>query len=117
VEVKVAYCVDSFGHAGTLPQILQKCGFEHYVFMRPQEHEKTLPPQAFWWQSPDGTRLLTFRISHSYGTWGDELEPFLEAALKDRPPGLDDVMCFFGVAITAGPTRSQIRQKEMTASG
>jgi len=111
VDVQVAYCVDSFGHAGTLPQILQKCGFQHYVFMRPQEHEKVLPPQAFWWQSPDGTRLLTFRISYSYGTWGDELLPFLEAALKDRPPALDDVMCFFGVGNHGGgPTRRQIEQ-------
>ena len=29
VDVRVAYCVDSFGHAGTLPQILTKCGFDH----------------------------------------------------------------------------------------
>ena len=55
VEPTVAYCVDSFGHAGTLPQVLKKCGFEAYVFMRPGPHEKTLPEQLFWWQGPDGT--------------------------------------------------------------
>ena len=58
VDVRIAYCVDSFGHAGTLPQILKKCGFDYYVFMRPQAHEKDLPAQAFWWEAPDGSRLL-----------------------------------------------------------
>ena len=68
VEPRVAYCVDSFGHAGTLPQILAKCGFDVYVFMRPGPHEKELPSQAFWWQGPDGSRVLAFRIAASYGT-------------------------------------------------
>jgi alpha-mannosidase len=110
-EVKVAYCVDSFGHAGTLPQILKKCGFEHYVFMRPQEHEKDLPPQAFWWQGPDDSRLLAFRISRSYASGGDDLLPLIEAALSDRPPSLSDVACFFGVGNHGGgPTKQQIDQ-------
>jgi alpha-mannosidase len=108
-DVRVAYCVDSFGHAGTLPQILKGCGFDHYVFMRPQEHEKALPGQAFWWQSPDGTRLLTFRISRSYTSWGDDPTELIEAALADRPEMLEDVACFFGVGNHGGgPTRRQI---------
>lgn len=109
-EVRVAYCVDSFGHAGTLPQILKKCGFEHYVFMRPQEHEKPLPKQAFWWQAPDGARLLVLRISRSYATWDEaDLSEQIEAALADRPEPLQDVAVFFGVGNHGGgPTRSQI---------
>ena len=68
VEPRVAYCVDSFGHAGTLPQLLRKCGFDSYVFMRPGPHEKELPSQAFWWEAPDGSRILTFRIAAAYTT-------------------------------------------------
>ena len=49
VEPRIAYCVDSFGHAGTLPQILRQCGFDAYVFMRPGAHEKELPANVFWW--------------------------------------------------------------------
>ena len=110
-EVRVAYCVDSFGHAGTLPQILKKCGFDHYVFMRPQEHEKELPPQAFWWQGTDGTRLLIFRISRSYASGGADTLPLIEAALKDKPQGLSDVACFFGVGNHGGgPTKQQIEK-------
>ncbi len=47
VEPRIAYCVDSFGHAGTLPQILRGCGFDAYVFMRPGPHEKELPANVF----------------------------------------------------------------------
>jgi hypothetical protein len=43
VDVAVGYNVDSFGHAGTLPMLLRHTGSRFYVFMRPQEHEKTLP--------------------------------------------------------------------------
>lgn len=110
-EVSVAYCVDSFGHAGTLPQILKKCGFDHYVFMRPQEHEKELPPQAFWWQGPDGSRLLIFRISRSYASGGEDTLPLIEAALDDKPQALSDVACFFGVGNHGGgPTKQQIEK-------
>jgi alpha-mannosidase len=37
----VGYNVDSFGHAGTLPQLLKLGGLDYYVFFRPGPHEKT----------------------------------------------------------------------------
>jgi len=69
----VGYNPDSFGHAGTLPQILRKAGLTRYIFMRPGPHEKSLPANVFWWQSPDGSRVLAARITRSYVTWGDDL--------------------------------------------
>ncbi len=109
VEPRVAYCVDSFGHAGTLPQIFRKCSFDAYVFMRPGPHEKELPAQAFWWQAPDGSRVLAFRITASYATgpW-DHTEHILRA-VEAKPPQLFHTMCFFGVGDHGGgPTRQQI---------
>lgn len=109
VDVRIAYCVDSFGHAGTLPQILTKCGFDHYVFMRPQAHEKELPAQAFWWEGPDGSRLLTYHIVDSYAGRGEDRR--VGCALENRPPQVDDAMCFFGVGNHGGgPTRAQIEE-------
>ena len=55
---RIGYNPDSFGHAGSLPQILKKSGFEYYVFMRPWPNEKTLPGSLFWWQGIDGTKML-----------------------------------------------------------
>ena len=68
VTAKVGYNVDSFGHNGMLPQILKKSGMDRYVFMRPAKHEKELPENLFWWESPDQSRVLAYRIPFSYGT-------------------------------------------------
>ena len=109
VEPTVAYCVDSFGHAGTLPQILRGCGFDSYVFMRPGPHEKTLPASVFWWQGPDGSRILAFRITNSYTTRTADQEAHILAAVAAKPAQLDATMCFFGVGNHGGgPTREQI---------
>lgn len=109
VEPTVAYCVDSFGHAGTLPQILRGCGFDSYVFMRPGPHEKTLPANIFWWQGPDGSRILAFRITNSYTTRTADQEAHILAAVAAKPAQLDATMCFFGVGNHGGgPTREQI---------
>ena len=62
----VAFNPDSFGHTGTLPQIIKLQGMENYVFMRPGLKEKTIPADMFWWEGPDGSRVLTYRIPISY---------------------------------------------------
>jgi alpha-mannosidase len=109
VEPAVAYCVDSFGHAETLPQIFRKCGCEAYVFMRPGPHEMAGVSQAFWWQAPDGSRVMAFRIASSYGTRSTDLVDHIGRALAEKPAGLDDTMCFFGVGNHGGgPTVAQI---------
>ena len=109
VEPSVAYCVDSFGHAATLPQILRRCGFDAYVFMRPGPHEKELPASVFWWQAPDGSRILTFRIAGAYTTWDVDQEQHILQAVAAKPPELDATMCFFGVGNHGGgPTKAQI---------
>lgn len=117
VEPRVAYCVDSFGHAGTLPQILAGCGFDSYVFMRPGPHEKQLPSQLFWWQAPDGSRILTFRISQAYTTRSDDQEAHVQRAIDDAPAAIGQTMCFFGVGDHGGgPTKRQIENIQAIAA-
>jgi alpha-mannosidase len=117
VEPRIAYCVDSFGHAGTLPQILRACGFDAYVFMRPGPHEKELPSQSFWWQGPDGSRILTFRIAEAYTTRAVEHAQHIQAAVEAMPPQLDRTMCFFGVGNHGGgPTKEQIENVRALAA-
>lgn len=67
---KVGYNVDSFGHNAGLPQILNQSGMKYYVMMRPGEHEKHLPT-VFWWEGPDGSRVLTHRIMGEYNSRPD----------------------------------------------
>jgi alpha-mannosidase len=116
-EPTVAYCVDSFGHAATLPQIFRQCGCDYYVFMRPGPHEKRLPAQAFWWQAPDGSRVLAFRITASYAIRDPALlAGHIDGAVQAKPEELDRTMCFFGVGNHGGgPTRCQIEEIQALA--
>lgn len=71
VTAKVGYNVDSFGHNGMLPQLLKKSGMDSYVFMRPGNHENAKLPDLFYWEAPDGSRVLTHKIKYEYTDfWG-----------------------------------------------
>jgi len=106
----VGYNPDSFGHTGTLPQILAKCGLDGYLFFRPGPHEKELPVM-FWWEAPDGTRVLASRPPHHYGFSGGQAATAerIERAFHLMPDGVTDVLCFYGVGDHGGgPTRETV---------
>jgi alpha-mannosidase len=105
---RVAYNPDSFGHPGTLPQILKLQGMQEYVFMRPMPREKSLPADVFWWQSPDGTRLLTYRIPYSYNDDGPVRQRVEQtAAMKET---VRSMMAFYGAGDHGGgATKENIR--------
>jgi len=110
VDVKIAMNPDSFGHSAGLPTILKSAGYGYYAFMRPQEHEMHLP-HLFWWEGPDGARLLTMRIWKDYDPGNN-----IEKMIRDAPeqlftPGLDHAAMFVGVGDHGGAvTREQIRK-------
>jgi alpha-mannosidase len=109
----VAFNPDSFGHTGSLPQIIKKQGMENYVFMRPAPHEKTLPANIFWWEGVDGTRVLTYRIMDSYND-GADVKKRIDSILKqaDGQP-VNSFMAFYGVGDHGGgPTKANLRSIE-----
>jgi len=109
VDVRVGYNVDSFGHAGTLPQILKKCGLDYYVFFRPGPHEKPLPAGLFLWQAPDATQVIACRPPHHYCCGPEEIIGRIQQAAEQAPLGLHEVMCFYGVGDHGGgPTKANI---------
>lgn len=109
VTAKVGYNVDSFGHNGMLPQILKKSGLDYYVFMRPQPHEKGIPSRTFWWQSDDGSKVLTFRIPYEYLTWGKEVDKHVWRCANEIKAPYEETMCFYGVGNHGGgPTKENI---------
>jgi alpha-mannosidase len=119
VTAVVGYNPDSFGHHAMLPQILKKSGMNYYTFMRPQPHEKELPSRLFWWESPDGTRVLTFRIPFEYTKWGHELDEHVYKCAAELEHSFDHLMCFYGVGNHGGgPTVENIRSiKRLSTQG
>ncbi len=107
---EVAYNVDSFGHAATLPGYLRAAGQHAYVMMRPQEHEMTLPARLFRWRGyDDGPEVLVFRIAGGYGTWGELNEGHFRHAASDLPAGVTHAMAFYGIGDHGGgPTARMI---------
>jgi alpha-mannosidase len=105
----VGYNVDPFGHNAMLPQILRKSGMDAYVFMRPGPHEKTLPSPIFWWQSPDGSQVLAFRLPHEYCSSREDLGYHLDKSLAQLPARWVEMMAFYGVGNHGGgPTRENL---------
>ena len=113
VRAQVAFNPDSFGHAGTLPQIFNLQGMNNYVFMRPGPHEKTIPADLFRWEGPDGTQVLTYRIQDSYNaerSVNRRLELILE---RGSTQPMRSFMAFYGVGDHGGgPTKEAIQSIE-----
>ncbi len=109
VTATVGCNVDPFGHNASLPQLLRKSGMDAYIFMRPGPHEMTLPGPYFWWESPDGTRVLTYRIPHEYCSSGADLGYQIDKSLAQLPADARELMVFYGVGNHGGgPTKANL---------
>ncbi|MBZ0299872.1 MAG: hypothetical protein K8J31_09035, partial [Anaerolineae bacterium] len=106
VRSPVAYNFDSFGHPGSLPQLLKQSGFSLYVHCRPDATQMDLPNPTYRWEGIDGTQVLTVRPSSGWyttptpehGTSLDQARKGIEIA---RATG-DDVLVTWGLGDHGG---------------
>ncbi|MBQ8182355.1 MAG: alpha-mannosidase [Clostridia bacterium] len=111
ITCKTGYNVDSFGHNAMLPQLLQKGGMDFYVFQRPGMHENSeIPENLFWWDSADGSRVLTYHIPDGYGSSGVEsLNKRIDETNERAEKAGHGLMLFYGVGNHGGgPTKGDI---------
>jgi len=102
---RTGYNPDTFGHPWTLPQILHKGGLDTYYLGR---GGKGSP--LFWWESPDGSRVLAY--NRGWYT-GDPLDERMAEGPIDLQKRFDvpASMHFFGMGDHGGgPTREQIER-------
>ena len=118
-DVKIGWNVDSFGYSWQLPQVYKKSGIDFFVTQKINWNETNrLPLKLFWWQSPDGSSVLTY-FPMSYNGTTDPVQMAEELA-NSRPlaPGLSEVMHLYGVGDHGGgPTRVDLDQAERWANG
>jgi alpha-mannosidase len=111
ITATVGANLDSFGHNATIPQILAKSGCDSYVFLRPGPKEKELEAPLFWWESPDGSRVLAYRIPHEYCAPKDDVGEHVEKAVATLPEVDEDYAVFYGVGNHGGgPTKANLDQ-------
>lgn len=60
----IGYCPDTFGHSLDLPRILSGCGIKSAILWRGAPDLEG--EQAFFWESPDGSQVLTYLLARGY---------------------------------------------------
>src|SRR6202142_1747980 len=110
VDVRIGWNPDSFGYNWQLPQIYKKSGIDYFVTQKMAWNDTNkLPLKLFWWQSPDGSRVLTY-FPHDYVNGIDPAKISKDVAIaRDLNPGTPVMMHLFGVGDHGGgPTRSML---------
>jgi alpha-mannosidase len=114
IDVRIGWNVDSFGYSWQLPQVYKKSGIDYFVTQKENWNEDNrLPLKLFWWQSPDGSAVLTYFPMSYYGTT-DPVQMAEELA-NARPlaPGLKTIMHLYGVGDHGGgPTRVELDEAD-----
>jgi len=123
VDVRIGWNPDSFGYNWQLPQIYTKCGIDYFVTQKLLwAHEfTTFPYKLFWWQSPDGSKMLTY-FPHDYGSMMEPVS-MAEDVATWMPSIYHDslknpvMMYLYGVGDHGGgPTRTMLDQAEKLMS-
>ena len=119
VDVNIGWNPDSFGYNAQLPQIYSRSGIDYFVTQKllwASEFTK-FPYRLFWWQAPDGTRMMTYfpsnyalpidpvRIAEDSAAYGPLMWKY-NGGTNSAPDGALQMMYLYGVGDHGGgPTR------------
>ncbi len=105
-SMKIDWEPDTFGHAVTLPTILNAAGIRWYYHCRAGRGE-----WLYRWQAPDGSSVLTWDDSRLWYNGPMDARIGWQAVEVDRRYGLKHSLHVFGVGDHGGgPTRQQIER-------
>ena len=120
----VGFNPDSFGHAGTFPQLLSKMGLHYYAYQRPEPVREMAYPggTTFWWRAKDGSEILACNLIENYNASADELRDWIARMPDYRHfvEGQSQVIGFYGVGNHGGgPTKEVLQtiQELQTSDG
>ncbi|HJP82535.1 MAG TPA: glycosyl hydrolase-related protein [Fimbriimonadaceae bacterium] len=114
-DVQVDWEPDTFGHANTIPTVLAQGGVKYYYACRTGggHHHTRLGaerPPIFWWEGPDGARVLVNRETTWYNSYVNIGENYALPMVEFcRHTGLKDWLDVYGIGNHGGgPTRVEI---------
>jgi len=118
-DVNIGWNPDSFGYNAQLPQIYKRSGIDYFVTQKllwVSEFTK-FPYRLFWWQAPDGSRLMTYfpsdyanaidpvKMARDSATYGPLMWKY-NGGTDSAPSGALQMMYLYGVGDHGGgPTR------------
>ena len=119
VDVNIGWNPDSFGYNAQLPQIYKRSGIDYFVTQKllwASEFTK-FPYRLFWWQAPDGSRLMTYfpsdyanaiepvKMARDSSVYGPLMWKY-NGGTDSAPAGSLQMMYLYGVGDHGGgPTR------------
>jgi alpha-mannosidase len=111
VDVKIGWNPDSFGYSWQLPQIYKHAGLDYFVTQKIYWNDTTkFPHKLFWWESPDGSRILTY-FPHDYANRIDPVRMSNDLAMYAPAMHTDEMMFLYGIGDHGGgPTRAMVDQ-------
>jgi alpha-mannosidase len=106
---RVAWLPDTFGFCQQLPQLLRQGGIDYFVTQKFLWNDTTkFPHQLFWWEAPDGSRVLSL-MSSAIGEGIDPLKMIDYACEWQTNTGISESLYLFGVGDHGGgPTRDML---------
>jgi len=110
VDVKIGWNPDSFGYNWNMPQFFKKSGINTFVTQKISWNDTTAFPYFFfWWQGPDGSRLLSYFPPTGYvGTLRAES---MASGMKqfEKNTGLKKIFILYGLGNHGGgPNREML---------
>jgi len=110
VEVKLGWNPDSFGYNWNMPQFFKKSGIDAFITQKISWNDtNTFPYFLFWWQGPDGSRVLTYFPPTGYvgRLQGERMADGLKQYEKNT--GLKKVLILYGLGDHGGgPNREML---------
>jgi alpha-mannosidase len=110
---KVAWLPDTFGFCQQLPQLMKLGQMEYFVTQKFRWNDTNpFPHQLFWWQSPDGSQVLSY-MSAPIGEGFDPIKVAAYGAKWQQDIGDHQALWLLGVGDHGGgPTRDMLEVTE-----
>jgi alpha-mannosidase len=115
VTARIGWNPDSFGYNWQLPQIYKRSGMDYFVTQKMHWNDTNqLPFRLFWWESPDGSKVLTyFPTDYTHGNVNPTRISADFAESAQRNPGTIEHLDLYGVGDHGGgPTRAMLDEAE-----
>jgi alpha-mannosidase len=117
-RVLTAWNIDTYGQTVQMPQLFCRAGLKYFVFMRdaPPSLEASVK-SPFYWQSPDGSKILSYWLSGSYDIRWKGISQSFERFIRHNVEGNDKIFVLWGTDLYfPSETTAQIEDKIRAAA-
>ena len=114
VDVELGWNPDSFGYNWNMPQFFSKSGINTFITQKISWNDTNVfPYHLFWWESPDGSRVLSYILSGYTNTIDNPFEMIDFVRRFEANTGFRDVLFMFGMGDHGGgPTWEMLKRIE-----